>query len=155
MKFPKKIKLIWILIIFMTFVYTTIYFLYGSIKSQEIAYDIKDGLIENVKNIQIIEYTWLDEKYKDIISEDEFKNAKTTNDYLSLFQKINSVKCTPNVFQKLSINSTDYGKKEASQIITDNNGTKYFVMHHIDVVSSFSFKPKIVNWTIDITEIKE
>ena len=36
----------------------------------------------------------------------------------------------------------------------DSKGKKYLVIHHMDITMSLAFKPKIVNWIIDIEEVQ-
>lgn len=152
----KKIKIAIILLIVITIAasaYIFAYSIYGYTIAEDYAYAVKDSLVENVTNLP--PYYRLDNRFQNEISEEVFHNTKTIEEYLSLFEKINSIDCGSNFFQKLSVNSTDKGKKEACEKIKDSNGRKYFVYHHIDVASTLFFEPVIVGWTIDIIEIEQ
>ena len=85
---------------------------------------------------------------------EELYTAETVDEYLSLFEKLNSVDCSVNFFQKLSVNSTDKLKKDLPLEVEDSSGRKYFIYHHVDVASTLFFEPVIVGWTIDIIEIE-
>lgn len=138
------------LIFLFLIVYALLYYIYGFGINQEICYHIKDGLVENVTNIQIVDYVWLSSSYKKSITKEEFQSPKSIDEYLTLFKKINAVKSEANFFQQFSLVSTDYGKKTASQVVVSNDGNEYLVTHHINVASTFLLKPQIVEWIIDI-----
>ncbi len=138
------------LILLFLIVYALLYYIYGFGINQDICYNIKDGLVENVTNIQIVDYDWLSSSYKKSITKEEFQSPKSTDEYLTLFNKINAVNSKANFFQQFSLVSTDYGKKTASQMVVSNDGNEYLVTHHINVASTFLLKPQIVEWNIDI-----
>ena len=142
-----------ILIVALLLAYVFIYLTYGFSQNEKIARNVKESLINNVTNIQVVKYEWLDSKYKSIISQDEYENILKNNDYLILFEKLNSVKSKPNKFQNLSLYSTDFNKKEIIGTIVLTDGTTYSITHHIDFVSTLLFKPKVIRWVIDIEKI--
>lgn len=154
-----KIKKVRLSIIFLiaiaivVFLYFGAYSIYGYTVAEDYAYAVKDSLVNNVTNLP--PYDRLDVSFQNEISEEEYYNAKTIDEFLLLFKKINATGCNPNSFQKISVNSTDKGKKEACEKIENSDGTIYYVYHHIDVASSLLFEPVIVGWFIEITEICE
>ena len=86
-------------------------------------------------------------KFQNEISEEYYNavdNCETIDKYLSLFEKINSIDCGPNFFQKLSVKSTDELKQDFPKEIEDSSGRKFFVYHHVDVASTLFFEPIIV-----------
>ncbi len=139
-----------LLIFLLLIAYALLHYVYGFGINQEICYSIKDGLVENVTNIQIVDYDWLSSSYKKNITKEEFYSPKSIDEYLTLFNKINAVNSKANFFQQFSLASTDYGKKTASQMVVSNSGNEYLVTHHINVASTFLLKPQIVEWIIDI-----
>lgn len=153
-----KMKRIRIAIIFLIIIaiaasaYIFAYSIFGYTVAEDYAYAVKDSLVNNVTNLP--PYYRLNDRFQNEISE-EFYNAKTIDDFLLLFEKINAVDCEPNFFQKFSVNSTNKGKKEACEKIESGDGTIYFVYHHIDIASTLFFEPVIVGWTIDIIEVHE
>lgn len=73
---------------------------YGLETEMEIIY--QDGRT----GTHLLPYRRLDRRFQNEISE-EFYNAETVDEFLSMFEKINSIDCSPNFFQKLSVKSTD------------------------------------------------
>lgn len=144
-----------VLLIIIFFVLYFLYGLYGGVVSEEAVGRIQLDLFNNALNVGAINYDMLDDRFKAEISEGELQNCKTAEDFSLLFDKINSVDCKPNFFQKISVYSTDFGKWSACEIIADSNGMKYRIHHHIEVASTLSFEPVIVGWTVEITEISE
>lgn len=154
MKKVKTIVIILLSVIVLSAAYTFAYSLYGGEVSLNSAESLKFSLENNVTNIQCVNYSHLDDKYKSIITEDDFYREKTIDEYLVLFNKVNSVESSVNFYQSLSAASTDNGKHYPCEVITDGSGNEYLVYHHIYVASSLFFEPVIVQWTVDITENK-
>ena len=151
----KKIKIAIILLTVITITASAYIFAY-SIYGYTIAEDYTADLIYSFgrTGTHLPPYRRLDNRLQNEIPE-EFYNAETVDEYLSLFEKINSVDYSLNFFQKLSVNSTDELKKDFPEEIEDSNGRKYFVYHHVDVASTLFLEPVIVGWTIDIIEIEQ
>ena len=151
----RKIKIAIILLTVITITasaYIFAYSLYGYINAEDYTYT----LIYNFgrTGTYLPPYCRLDSRLQNEIPE-EFYIAETVDEYLSLFEKINSVDCSANFFQKLSVNSTDEFKQDLPKEIEDSSGRKYFIYHHVDVASTLFFEPVIVGWTVDIIEIEQ
>ena len=149
----KKIKLAIVLLIAITLAaaaYIFAYSLYGYINSEDYTYSL--DYFFGRTGIYLPPYHRLDRRFQREIPE-ELYTAETVDEYISLFEKINSVDCGPNFFQELSVNSTDELKRDLPLEIEDSSGRKYILYHHVDVASTLFFEPVIVGWTIDITEI--
>lgn len=151
----KKIKIAIILLIVITLAASAYIFAY-SIYGYTIAEDYAAAVIYSFgrTGTDLIPYRRLDRRFQNEISE-EFYNAETVDEFLSMFEKINSIDCGPNFFQKLSVKSTDELKQDFPKEIEDSSGRKFFVYHHVDVASTLSFEPVIVGWTVDIIEIEQ
>ncbi len=147
----KRTIIFLILIAIAVLLYLFAYSFYGYSVAEKYAYAVKESLVSDVTNLP--PYYKLNNRFQNEISE-ELYDAKTIDEFLVLFERINAVDCEPNLFQKLSVNSTDKGKKEACEKIESSDGTIYFVYHHIDIASTLFFEPVIVDWTIDIEEIE-
>ena len=147
----RRVIIFLILIAIAVLLYLFAYSIYGYTAAEVYAYAVKDSLVNDVTNLP--PYYKLNNRFQNEISE-ELYDAKTIDEFLVLFERINAVDCEPNLFQKLSVNSTDKGKKEACEKIESSDGTIYFVYHHIDIASTLFFEPIIVGWTIDIEEIE-
>lgn len=150
----KKIKIAIILLTVITITASAYIFAY-SLYGYTIAEDYTAALIYYFgrTGTYLPPYSRLDSRLQNEIPE-EFYIAETVDEYLSLFEKINSVDCSVNFFQKLSVNSTDELKRDLPKEVEDSNGRKYFIYHHVDVASTLFFEPVIVEWTIDIVEIE-
>ena len=150
----RKIKLAIILLIIITITalgYTFAYCVYGYTIAEHYTYslDYSFGRI----GIDLPPYHRLAGRFQSAIPE-ELYTAETVDEYLALFEKINSVDCGPNFFQELSVNSTDELKRDLPLEVEDSSGRKYFVYHHVDVASTLFFEPVIVGWTIDIENVQ-
>ena len=151
----KKTKVAIILLVVITITASAYIFAYSTY-----GYTIAEGYTADLiysfgrTGIHLPPYRRLDNMLQKEISE-EFYNVETIDEYLLLFEKINSVDHNLNFFHKLSVNSTDELKKELPEEIEDSNGRKYFVYNHVDVASTLFFEPVIVGWTIDIIEIEQ
>lgn len=148
----RKIKLAIILLTVITITASAYIFAYSTY-GYTIAEDYTAALIYSFgrTGTNLPPYSRLDSRLQNEIPE-EFYNAETVDEYLSLFEKINSVDCSVNFFQKLSVNSTDELKKDLPKEAEDGSERKYFICHHVDVASTLFFEPVIVGWTIDIIE---
>lgn len=151
----KKIKIAIILLIVITLAASAYIFAY-SIYGYTIAEDYAAAVIYSFgrTGTYLLSYQRLDRRFQNEISE-EFYNAETVDEFLSMFEKINSIDCGPNFFQKLSVKSTDELKQDFPKEIEDSSGRKFFVYHHVDVASTLFFEPVIVGWTVDIIEIEQ
>ncbi len=124
-----------------------LYFFAYSIYGYTYAYAVKDALVYDVTDLP--PYYRLNSRFQSEIPED-FYNVYTIDEFLLLFQKINAIDSKENLLQRISVNSTDKGKKEPCGNIESSDGTIYFIYHHIDIASTLFFEPEIVGWTIDI-----
>jgi len=123
------------------------YSIYGYTVAEDYAYAVKDALVYDVTDLP--PYYRLNSRFQSEIPED-FYNVYTIDEFLLLFKKINAIDSKENLFQRISVNSTDKGKKEPCGNIESSDGTIYFIYHHIDIASTLFFEPEIVGWTIDI-----
>lgn len=151
----KKFKIAIILLMVITLAASAYIFVY-SIYGYTIAEDYAVSVIYSFgrTGTHLLPYRRLDRRFQNEISE-EFYNAETVDEFLSMFEKINSIDCSPNFFQKLSVKSTDELKQDFPKEIEDSSGRKFFVYHHVDVASTLFFEPIIVGWTVDIIEIEQ
>lgn len=154
----KKFKIAIILLIVITIAASAYIFAY-SVYGYTIAEDYTAVIIYSFgrTGTELPLYRKLDSKFQNEISEEYYNavdNCETIDKYLSLFEKINSIDCGPNFFQKLSVKSTDELKQDFPKEIEDSSGRKFFVYHHVDVASTLFFEPIIVGWTVDIIEIE-
>ena len=154
MHMSRKIKLAIVLLIAITLAaaaYIFAYSLYGYIISEDYTYSLDYSFGRT--GIALPPYHRLDRRFQREIPE-ELYTAETVDEYLALFEKINSVDCGPNFFQELSVNSTDELKRDLPLEVEDSSGRKYFVYHHVDVASTLFFEPVIVGWTVDIETVQ-
>ncbi len=151
----KKIKIAIILLIVITITasaYIFAYCTYGYTVAEDYAAAVNYSFGRT--GTYLPPYRRLDSRFQNKISEESY-NAETVDEFLSLFEKINSIDCGSNFFQKLSVNSTDELKQDFPKEIEDSSGRKYFVYHHVDVASTLFFEPVIVDWTVNIIEIQQ
>ena len=118
----KKIKIASILLIVITLSALAYIFAY-SIYGYTIAEDYAAAVIYSFgrTGTHLLPYQRLDKRFQNEISE-EFYNAETVDEFLSMFEKINSIDCGPNFFQKLSVKSTDEFKQDFPKEIEDSSG---------------------------------
>ena len=149
----RKIKLAIILLTVITITasaYIFAYSTYGYTIAEDYTYSVIYSFGRT--GINLPPYHRLAGRFQSEIPE-ELYTAETVDEYLALFEKINSVDCSANLFQKLSVYSTDGLKKDLPLEVEDSSGRKYFVYHHVDIASTLFFEPVIVGWSIDIENV--
>ncbi len=119
--------------------------LYVGFKLEDFRTHVLFHLSENVTDIQCIPYEYLDEKYKHMVSKDQYTEATSLNEIVEILKLFNKV---PYVIEPTTQITTD-GFKTYPMGIVEIDGQKFELEHHIDF-SIKDFKPCIVKWYVDI-----
>lgn len=119
--------------------------LYFGFKVEDFRTQVLYHLSENVTDIQCIPYEYLDEKYKHMVSKEQYTEATSLNEIVAILQLFNGV---PHVVEATTQITTD-GFKTYPIGIVEIDGQKFEIEHHIDF-SIKNFKPCVVKWYVDI-----
>jgi hypothetical protein len=106
--------------------------------------------------IKLVDYDMLSDKYKRIVSKDEYTNAETDEQIYDIYKRIAAANTDQRseVMQDHSVSTTQGLKMSEGTDGFIIDGKAYHITHHFDFKPRlFSDTPYISKWMIDIREV--
>jgi len=135
-----------VICIFAFFINIGIGFYFGN-KVCDFRTQVLFALQDNVLNLHCIPYEYLDDKYKQKISMEQYDAADSPKEILEIYNIFNSI-----LYElKPTTEITTDGWKTYPIGIVEVDGKTYKLEHHIDFKVS-GLKPRVVKWCVEIRE---
>ena len=118
------------------------------LEADDYRHEVLNHLSANVMGIHSVDYDFLDDSYKSLISKEEYDSLRFDEDIVDVYKLFNTISES-----RPTTTITTDGYRTDPCAVVDIQGKSFEIYHHIYFdVSVSEGRPKVVRWDIDITE---